>query len=200
MFKPFEPCIPTRGTAVPSGPDWLHEVKYDGFRLIVHRDADRVRLITRGGHDWSRRYPWIVEAALKNRHKQFVLDGEAVVLGADGISNFNALHSGKCNHEVQLYAFDLLAVDGNDLRELPLLERKAKLDKLLTRRQEGIFLSSFEQGEIGPDLFRHACLMGLEGLVSKRLDRPYRGGRSKDWIKMKNRKHPAMERVMESIK
>jgi ATP-dependent DNA ligase len=168
--------------------------------LIVHRDADRVRLITRGGHDWSRRYPWIVEAALKNRHKQFVLDGEAVVLGADGISNFNALHSGKCNHEVQLYAFDLLAVDGNDLRELPLLERKAKLDKLLTRRQEGIFLSSFEQGEIGPDLFRHACLMGLEGLVSKRLDRPYRGGRSKDWIKMKNRKHPAMERVMESIK
>jgi bifunctional non-homologous end joining protein LigD len=131
---------------------------------------------------------------------RFVLDGEAAVLGPDGISNFNALHSGKHNHEVQLYAFDLLAMDGDDLRELPLLQRKARLDKLLARRADSIFLGSFEQGEIGPDLFRHACMMGLEGLVSKRRDRPYRGGRSKDWIKMKNRTHPAMERVIEAFK
>ena len=74
-----------------------------------------------------KRYPWIVEAALKNRHKQFVLDGEAVVLGVDGISDFNALHSGKHNHEVQLYAFDVLAMDGDDLRDLPLSMRKANL-------------------------------------------------------------------------
>jgi bifunctional non-homologous end joining protein LigD len=173
---------------------------YDGFRLIVHRDGDRVRLITRGGYDWTKRYPWIVEATLKNRHKQFVLDGEAVVLGADGISDFNALHSGKHNHEAQLYAFDVLAMDGDDLRELPLLQRKAKLDKLLARHHGGIFVGSFEQGGIGPDLFRHACLMGLEGLVSNRRDRPYRGGRSKDWIKVKNRRHPAIERVMEAFK
>ena len=146
-----------RSEALLYRPEWLHEVKYDGFRLLVHRKGDRVRLITRGGHDWSKRYPWIVEAALKNRHKQFVLDGEAVVLGADGISDFNALHSGKHNHEVQLYAFDVLAMDGDDLRELPLLQRKAKLDKLLARRHGGIFVGSFEQGEIGPDLFRHAA-------------------------------------------
>ena len=200
MFEPFTPCLPIRGTSVPSRAEWLHEVKYDGFRLLVHRDGDRVRLITRGGHDWTKRYPWIVEAALKNRHKQFVLDGEAVVLGVNGISDFNALHSGKHNHEVQLYAFDVLAMDGVDLRDLPLSIRKTSLARLLHRRPDGIFQISYEQGEIGPELFRHACLMGLEGLVSKRGDRPYRGGRSKDWIKVKNRQHPAMERVMEAFK
>jgi bifunctional non-homologous end joining protein LigD len=109
-----------------------------------------------------------------------VIDGEAVILGVDGISDFNALHSGKSNHEVQLYAFDVLAMDGDDLRPLPLSMRKASLAKLLHRRPDGIFTGSFEQGEIGPDLFRHACMMGLEGLVSKRTDRPYRAGRSKD--------------------
>jgi bifunctional non-homologous end joining protein LigD len=191
-------CIPTRGVKVPSGPDWLREIKYDGYRLRVERDGDRVRLITRGGYDWTKRYPWIVEVALKNRYKQFVIDGEAVILGVDGISDFNALHSGKQNDEVQLYAFDLIAFDGDDLRSLPLSMRKAHLERLLARRPDGIFISPFEQGEIGPDLFRKACEFGLEGLVSKRRDRPYRAGRSKDWIKMKNRKHPAIERVKDA--
>jgi bifunctional non-homologous end joining protein LigD len=135
-----------------------------------------VRLITRGGYDWTKRYPWIVESALKNRYKQFVIDGEAVILGVDGISDFNALHSGKHNNEVQLYAFDILAFDGDDLRPLPLSMRKAHLERLLARRPDGIFISPFAQGEIGPDLFRAACNMGLEGLVSKRRDRPYRSG------------------------
>jgi bifunctional non-homologous end joining protein LigD len=126
-----------------------------------------VRLITRGGYNWTKRYPWIVEAALKNRYKQFVIDGEAVILGVDGISDFNALHSGKHNDEVQLYAFDILALDGDDLRPLPLSMRKAHLSRLLARWPDGIFISPFEQGEIGPDLFRAACNMGLEGLVLK---------------------------------
>ena len=82
----FEFCIPTRGTSVPSGSDWLHEVKYDGYRLRLERDGDRVRLFTRGGYNWTDRYPWIVEAARKVRQKRFVLDGEAVVLGVDGVS------------------------------------------------------------------------------------------------------------------
>jgi ATP-dependent DNA ligase len=112
---------------------------------------------------------------------------------------FNALHSGKHNDEVQLCAFDILALDGDDLRHLPLSMRKAHLSRLLARRPDGIFVAPFEAGEIGPDLFRAACDMGLEGLVSKRRDRPYRGGRSKDWVKVKNRKHPAMERVMDSF-
>jgi ATP-dependent DNA ligase len=122
MFNAFEFCIPTASTKVPSGPEWLHEIKHDGFRLRVERDGNRVRLITPGGYDWAMRYPWIVEAALKNRRKQFVIDGEAVTLGVDGISDFNALYSGKHNDEVQLQlcAFDVLALDGEDLRKLPL--------------------------------------------------------------------------------
>ena len=87
----FEFCLPTRATAVPDGPDWVHEVKYDGYRLRLERDGKRVRLITRGGYNWTDRYPWIVEAARKVWQKRFVIDGEAVVLGVDGISDFDAL-------------------------------------------------------------------------------------------------------------
>ena len=126
MFKLFDFCIPTRATIVPDSPDWLHEVKYDGYRLRVERDGDRVRLITRGGYNWTDRYPWIVEAALKNRQERFVIDGE-------------------------------------DLRALPLSMRKTTLARLLARRPDGIFVAPFEQGEIGPDLFRAACDMGPEG-------------------------------------
>jgi bifunctional non-homologous end joining protein LigD len=97
-----------------------------------------------------------------------VIDGEAVVLGVDGIADFNVLHSRKHNHEVQLYAFDILALDGEDLPGLPLSMRKTNLARLLARRPDGIFIAPFEQGEIGPDLFRAACNMGLEGMVSKR--------------------------------
>jgi bifunctional non-homologous end joining protein LigD len=196
-FMQFQPAIPTRGTKVPAGPDWIHEVKYDGFRLIVHRDGDRVRLLTRNGHDWSKRYPWIVESALKNRTKHFVIDGEAVVLGVDGIADFNASHSRRHDDEVQLYAFDILALDGDDLRKLPLTMRKTNLARLLARRPDGIFVAPFEQGEIGPDLFRAACRMGLEGLVSKRRDRAYRGGPCSHWVKVKNRNSPAMKRAAE---
>ena len=199
MFKSFDFCVPTRGTAVPDTQDWLHEVKYDGYRLRLERDGDSVRLITRNGHNWTDRYPWIVEAALKNRIRQFVIDGEAVVLGVDGIADFNALHSRRHDDEVQLYAFDILALDGEDLRGLPLSMRKTNLALLLARRPDGSFVAPFEQGEIGPDLFRAACRMGLEGLVSKRRDRPYQAGRSKHWIKVKNRKHPAMSRVMDAL-
>ncbi|MBV8898257.1 MAG: hypothetical protein JO051_17205 [Acidobacteriaceae bacterium] len=118
---------------------------------------------------------------------------EAVILGVDGRSDFNALHSRKQNGEVQLCAFDVLAM-GEDLRALPLSKRKASLERLLRGRPDGIFVSPFEIGAIGPGLFRAACAHGLEGLVSKRSDRPYRGGRSKDWVKVKNRGHPAMAR------
>jgi bifunctional non-homologous end joining protein LigD len=112
---------------------------------------------------------------------------------------FDALHSGKHNEEVQLYAFDVLTLDGDDLRPLPLSLRKTNHARLLARRTDGIFVAPFEQGEIGPDLFRAACNMGLEGLVSKRRDRPYCAGRSPNWIKVKNRNHPAMSRVRDSF-
>jgi ATP-dependent DNA ligase len=193
----FEPCIPTRGTKVPDRPEWIHEIKHDGYRLIVQRDGRRVRLFTRNGHDWSDRFPLIADAALRNRNSSFVIDGEAVLLGVDGRSDFNGLHSRRHDAEVQFYAFDMLVSDGEDLRKLPLTMRKTNLARLLARRVDGIHLAPFEQGEIGPDLFRHACLMGLEGLVSKRRESTYRGGRSDRWIKVKNRQHPAFSRVMD---
>jgi bifunctional non-homologous end joining protein LigD len=137
-----------------------------------------VRLFTRNGHDWSDRFPLIAEAALRNRNTCFVIDGEAVLLGVDGRSDFNGLHSRKHDDEVEFYAFDILVSDGEDLRRLPLSMRKANLSRLLAQRVDGIFLSDFEQGEIGPDLFRHAYPMGLEGLVSKHRESTYRTGRS----------------------
>jgi bifunctional non-homologous end joining protein LigD len=193
----FDPCIPTRGTKVPDRPDWLHEIKHDGYRLIVQREGKRVRLFTRNGYDWSHRFPIIVEAALRHPSSSFVLDGEAVLLGVDGRSDFDGLHSRQHDEEVQFYAFDTLVADGDDIRKLPLSMRKTSLARLLARRINGIFISDFEQGEIGPDLFQKACEFGLEGIVSKHRDRPYRGGRQPNWVKNKNRKHPAMNRSFE---
>jgi ATP-dependent DNA ligase len=195
--SPFDPCIPTNAAKVPDRPEWIHEIKHDGYRLIVKRDGKRVRLWTRNGHDWSDRFPLITEAALRNHCSAFVIDGEAVWLNVDGRSDFNGLHSRKHDAEVQLYAFDCLVNSGEDVRRLPLSFRKANLARLLARRVDGIHLADFEQGEIGPDLFRHACLLGLEGMVSKHRESTYRGGRSDRWIKVKNRQHPAFSRVQD---
>ena len=136
-----------------------------------------MRLFTRNGHDWSGRYPLITEAALRNKSSSFVVDGEAVLLGVDGVSDFDGLHSRQHDDEVQFYAFDCLVSDGEDIRRLPLSMRKTNLARLLARRADGIFTAPFEQGEIGPNLFRKACEFGLEGIVSKHRDSPYRGGR-----------------------
>jgi bifunctional non-homologous end joining protein LigD len=100
---------------------------------------------------------------------------------------------------VQLYAFDILALGGEDLRKLPLSLRKTNLARLLARRPEGIFVSEFEQGEIGPDRFRAACNLGIGRMVSKRLESTYRAGRSPSWVKVKNRAHPAMHRVKDAF-
>ena len=151
LKSPFEPCIPSGAKSVPDRPDWIHEIEHDGYRLNVHREDKRVRLWTRNGRDWSDRFPLITEAALRNRNSSFVIDGEAVLLGVDGRSDFNGLHSRRHDAEVQFYAFDCLVSDGEDLRRLPLSMRKANLSRLLARRVEGIFLSDFEQGAIGPD-------------------------------------------------
>lgn len=195
----YLPSLPTRAAKVPDRAEWLHEVKHDGYRLIVQRDGKSVRLWTKNGHDWTSRYPLIREAALRHRSTSFVLDGEAVLLGVDGRSDFDGLHSRQHDDEVQLYAFDILVADGEDVRPLPLSLRKTNLARVLARRIDGIHVAPFEEGEIGPDLFRHACMMSLEGLVSKHRDRPYRAGQCQHWVKVKNPKHPAMYRVKDSF-
>jgi bifunctional non-homologous end joining protein LigD len=191
--------LPTKADKVPAGSDWLHEIKYDGYRMMLIREQDRVRLISRGGHDWARQFPLIVEAALKLRQKHFVIDGEVVVLDKDGISDFDALASRKHDKRAQLYAFDMLAGEGEDYRQLPLFQRKAKLARLLRRRVNGVFPAEYDAGEMKYDLFGAACQLGLEGIVSKRCDRAYSAGKSKHWIKVKNPAHPAYSRVRDKL-
>jgi len=189
-----EPCIPTLAAKPPSGPGWVHEIKHDGYRLIVRRDGDTVRLFTRRGHDWTDRYPAIASPAANLRAKSFTMDGEAVVTGADGVAVFDALHRRHKATNAMLYAFDLLELNGEDLRPLPLAKRKAKLARLLARKPLGIEFNEHTDAD-GATVFRHACKLGLEGIVSKRLSPPYKSGPSRDWIKVKNPDSPAMRRV-----
>jgi bifunctional non-homologous end joining protein LigD len=190
------PCLPTWSRRVPEGPAWLHEIKHDGYRLMVRRQAARVRLFTRNGYDWSHRFPAIVEAAGSLRVQSVALDGEAVVCGGDGVSDFDKLHSQGWDAHVFLYAFDIIELNGDDLRQEPLEQRKSELEKLLARVRFGIQIVEHIELD-GATVFEHACKLGLEGIVSKRRDFPYRSGRSKSWIKVKNPKSPAMLRVFD---
>jgi bifunctional non-homologous end joining protein LigD len=191
------PCIPTRAVKPPAGTGWVHEIKHDGYRLQVRRVGDQVRLFTRRGYDWSGRYPAIAVTAMLLRARSFTLDGEAVVCGPDGVAIFDALHRRGTVTEAMLYAFDVLELDGEDLRSLPLGDRKRRLVRLLGGRRLGIVLSDHTD-EDGATIFRQACKMGLEGIVSKRLTAPYRSGPSRDWVKVKNPDSPAMIRAREA--
>jgi bifunctional non-homologous end joining protein LigD len=192
----IEPCIPTLAAKPPAGPGWVHEIKHDGYRLIVHREGGAVHLFTRRGHDWTDRYPAIASAAGKLRARSFTIDGEAVVVGDDGIAVFDALHRRQRATDAILYAFDLLELNAKDQRPLPFGERKAKLAKLLARKPAGIIYNEHTD-EDGATVFRHACKLGFEGIVSKRLSAPYRSGPSRDWLKVKNPDSPAMARHRE---
>jgi bifunctional non-homologous end joining protein LigD len=191
-----DPCIPSRAPKPPSGPDWVHEIKHDARPRRPGARSAGSRLFTRRGYDWTDRYPAIAAAAAKLRAKSFTLDGEAVVAGADGVAMFDALHRRDRVSDAILQAFDLLELDGEDLRPLPLGKRKPRLARLLARVQVGIAINEHTD-ENGAMVFLHACKMGLEGIVSKRLTAPYRSGPSRDWIKVKNPDSSAMVRHRE---
>jgi len=175
------PCLPSKTDRPPSGPLWVHEIKHDGYRLMVRRDGTRVSCFTRNGHDWADRFPAIVDAALRIKAQSFLIDGEAVIARDDGTADFHALRSR--GREAELYAFDLIEHDGDDLRDLPLIERKRRLKKLLGG-SKGLSLQYIAhlKGN-GASVFDHACRLGLEGIVSKRMDAPYRSGSSKMRLK-----------------
>jgi bifunctional non-homologous end joining protein LigD len=154
----------------------------------------RVRLFTRTGLDWSERYPWIVEDAARLPVKQAIIDAECCCAGADGVSDFDALHSRVNDHAAFAYAFDLLLIDGADIRRAPLADRRDRLAKVLRKAQPGIRLSEHIEAD-GVVVFAHACKLGLEGIVSKRVDAPYRSGRGRTWIKVRNKKAPAYTRI-----
>ncbi|TIX85376.1 MAG: DNA ligase D, partial [Mesorhizobium sp.] len=178
---------PTLVAKAPAGSDWLHEVKYDGYRTQLIVDGRTARAFTRRGYDWSHRYKGIVQAAANLPVKAAIIDGEAVVLGETGLPDYQALERelGNPNSpKVIFYAFDLLHLNGRDLRQQPLVKRKAALEKLVKDRAPT--LTYAEHLEVsGSDVFEHACRMGLEGIVSKRADAPYRSGVQTSWLKVK---------------
>jgi bifunctional non-homologous end joining protein LigD len=198
VFTSFiAPCLPTLAKSAPAGGDWLHEIKHDGFRLMVRRDVRSVRLLTRNGHDFSDRFPAVAAAAFLVRKRSFLIDSEAVVCRADGLAVFDLLrHGPRRNEDAILYAFDLLEVDGEDLRPLPIEDRKHRLLRLLRPRAHAIPYNEHVQGS-GTLVYLKACELGCEGIVSKRRDSPYVSGRSKHWIKTKNPASPAARRLAE---
>ncbi len=198
-FIPF--CRATAASTPPTGDDWLHEVKYDGFRIQLCREGDRVRLFTKNGHDWSHRWPHLTGAALRMRVHQLTIDSELVIASEDGMPDFERVISQHHDAGAQLIAFDLLMLDGADWRQRPLAERKAKLQRLLHADAlligKAIVLSEHETGN-GAELYRHACKLGLEGIVSKRADSPYVAGVCAHWRKLKNPNSTAAKREAES--
>ena len=202
MLRPaefIEPCLPSISRTAPSGPGWAYEIKHDGFRFICRRDGERVRVFSRHRHYWTDRVPLIAEALANLRVKSVTLDGEGVVCRSDGVADFDRLRAavGRLgSREAFLYAFDLLEIDGEDLRRCEWQVRRATLRSLIKRAGPGIRLSEHLDGD-GALAFQHACRMGLEGIVAKRRDRPYRSGRSADWIKVKNPDAPAATRLIE---
>jgi bifunctional non-homologous end joining protein LigD len=190
------PCLPTKTDRLPDGSLWLHEIKHDGFRIIARKDGPRVRLYSRPGNDLTRRFPLIVETLARLRSRSCIIDGEAVCCDDNGMPSFNRIRYRRYDASVFLYAFDLIELNGDDLRRDPLEVRKATLASIVAKASPGIRFNEHIEGD-GPTVFAHACKLGLEGIVSKRKDSAYRSGRSPDWLKMKNPDAAAVKREAE---
>jgi bifunctional non-homologous end joining protein LigD len=179
MPERVEPCLALLRPTAPEGPEWLFENKWDGYRLAIHIEPKGVRIITRGGHDWTHRFPTIAEAAKKLGVGTAILDGEAVVLNKEGHVDFGALQRSlggrggkRASTEAIFFAFDLLYFDGHELSDF------------LDGATGAVQLSEEAHGD-GTELLAKACSLGLEGIIAKHRDRPYRSGRTGDWIKIK---------------
>lgn len=181
------PELATLSKEPPTGDEWAHEVKLDGYRILVRVDEEEVALLTRNGKDWTAKMPSLAAAAKKLKTTSAVLDGELVALRPDGRSDFQLLQQALGEDETATiyYAFDLLFFEGKDLRALPFLERKAKLERLLKRRKNPVIRYSPHTIGHGERAFEMAREMRLEGIVSKRVDSTYQGRRSPDWLKTK---------------
>lgn len=183
-FRPVQ--LATLVDAVPAGDRWIHEMKYDGYRALVAVGGGEARAFTRSGLDWSDRFPSILSDARKLKVRSALIDGEAVVLDAEGRSNFQKLQGALkgAPMSIDYFAFDLLELDGEDLTTLPLLERKAKLKEILPPKDSHIRYSDHIQGN-GEKLLKSFCAAGLEGVVSKLANSRYVGARAGSWVKTK---------------
>jgi bifunctional non-homologous end joining protein LigD len=175
----IEPALASSIEKVPSGSRWIHEIKFDGYRVQIHLANEAVKIFTRRGHDWTHRFKKVAHDAWHIKAGSAIIDGEIVVPAADGTTDFSVLQNelkGKST-SIVLVAFDLLNLNGRDLRKLPLLQRKAELKKIIG----GTDIQFSESFEIdGCEMFVHACKLGLEGVVSKVRDGGYPTGRSND--------------------
>ncbi|MEY9328217.1 bifunctional non-homologous end joining protein LigD [Sinorhizobium fredii] len=188
----IEPCVAMLVDKPPKGRQWAFEVKWDGYRLALHVEPGRVRIITRGGYDWTDRFASIATEARQLGHATMILDGEAVVFDDKGRSDFGLLQRALGRkpslhdpREILFFAFDLLYLDGRDLRRLPLSERRRLLESIVVAGRAGVIRLSEEVEADGDEFFRIACEHGLEGIVAKRRDKPYQSGRRPDWQKIK---------------
>jgi bifunctional non-homologous end joining protein LigD len=161
------PCLPTAAPNAPPGDQWLHEIKHDGIRVIARKDGARVRLYSRPGNDLTKRFPLIVEALARLRCRSCIIDGEAVACGDDGIACFELIRRWDTDESVFMWGFDLIELNGDDLRRDPLAVRKATLVDVLARAAPGIRFNEHLE-EDGPIVFKHACKLGLEGIVVNR--------------------------------
>ena len=192
----IEPCLPSPAKAPPSGPGWIHEIKHDGFRIMAWRDGAGVRLFTRNGNDFTARFPLLSRRLRRCPAHSFLIDGEAIVTDEKGLAVFELIRRHAHWRRAVLCAFDLIELEGEDLRRAPIEHRKRKLAKLVRSPHPGIVLNEHYDGD-GEIVFEHACKLGCEGIVSKRLGSPYRSGRSPHWVKVKNPKAPAIKREAE---
>jgi DNA ligase D-like protein (predicted ligase) len=186
-LKFIEPQLASSVDEPPEGEHWIHEIKHDGYRCQVLLERGRVRVLTRNGHDWTDRYPSIVLAAANLPCKSAIIDGEAVVQDDDGVSDFEALSSAMRwrPHTIVLYAFDLMHLGGNDLRQQKLSVRRSILKALIGSDDESRIQFSDEFDGDGKALFKACTQHGLEGIVSKHARAPYRSGRTNTWLKTK---------------
>jgi bifunctional non-homologous end joining protein LigD len=182
------PCDPTLRERAPDGPGWLHEIKIDGYRAQVHIHHRRITVYSRSGYNWTEHFHQIARAVRALSEHDLIIDGEATVFGNTGLPDFQALRrelAKKHSDRLVYLAFDLLYLDGYDLRGAPLIERKRTLQDLLTKAPPKIhYVEHFEMDD-GEAVYRHACKLKLEGIVSKRHDSPYRSGRQEIWLKLK---------------
>ena len=190
MPAALKPQLATAATAAPEGPEWLHEIKYDGYRLLARIENGATRLITRGGLDWTEKLAALARRLAELPVTAAVIDGELVALHPDGTTSFSDLQDAIAaarTERLNFFAFDLLYRDGWDLTEAALADRKAALAELIPRESEGMLRYSDHHDGQGREFLRHAASYGLEGIVSKRRDKPYEARRSRNWLKIKCR-------------
>jgi bifunctional non-homologous end joining protein LigD len=193
-FTCWQPCLPRLAKRPPNSSYWIHEIKQDGFRILAQKEGDRVRLMTRHGYDCTNQYPLALAAVSALPARSCVIDNEIIVCNEDGLAVYDLLRARTHDHLALLCAFDLIELDGADLRSIAIEDRKQRLAWLLRSPHDGIAMNR-HYDEDGAMVYKEACAYGCDGIVSKRRGSPYSAGRSSHWLRVKNPKASAAKRM-----